>query len=513
MSARSLVYGSRHMLVAGHPLAATAGLEALQQGGTFVDAAIAAAAVITVVLPNASTIGGDAFMLVHEAGKPTIGLNGSGPCPSSYSPADFPAGIPRRGPQSATVPALVRAWHDVHVRFGKLPWNRLFTRAIQHAEEGFPLSDDVARSIQLNRALLEKDPGCADMFLRDGGLRAGEIFRQPGLASTLQAVADQGVAGFCEGRVPEALSRCVVERGGGFRSADFPAVTTEWTEPLAIDHGGLTIQVMPPNSVGLFLLVQLRLLARSGIDWTAVGDEERLAALMLATERTLKTARPWIADPRTSVRARRPDIEALVALAEAVPDPTSLPPNPGGTSIISVADSEGNGIVLVQSVFQAWGAGVLDRETGVLLNNRLSGFSHEPGHDNAIAPGKRPAHTLCPVMAIEPGGRLRYLTGSPGGLGQTITDAQVLTNLIDRRMGIAESIHAPRWSADLNGAFILEDEFPDALLAALSRRGLAVRRGPYGTPYFGSAQVIELRANGTLAGVADHRREDCLLAG
>jgi gamma-glutamyltranspeptidase/glutathione hydrolase len=513
MSARSVVYGSRHMLVAGHPLAAAAGSEALQRSGSFVDAAIAAAAVITVVLPNASTIGGDAFMLIHEAGKPTIGLNGSGPCPLSYAAADFPDGIPRRGPRSATVPTLVRAWHDAHERFGKLPWESLFTRAIEHAAEGFSLSNDVARAIQLNNALLQSDPGCADVFLRNGGLRAGELFRQPELAKTLETIASRGIAGFCEGWVPEALARCVVARGGGFRAEDFHALSTEWVEPLAIQHGGLTVEVMPPNSVGLFLLLQLRLLARAGIDWMRVGDVDRLAALMLATERTLKAARPWIADPRSSARVRRPDIEALVAAAESIPQPAPLPPNPGGTSIISVADASGNGIVLVQSVFQAWGAAVLDRETGVLLNNRLSGFTHEPGHENVIAPGKRPAHTLCPVMVLERSGSLRYLAGSPGGLGQTVTVAQVLTNLIDRRMGIAESIQAPRWSADLNGNFIVEDAFPDAVLVELGERGFAVQRGPYGTPYFGSAQMIELLANGTLAGVADHRREDRLLAG
>jgi gamma-glutamyltranspeptidase/glutathione hydrolase len=499
------------MIVSGHPLATTAGFEALQEGGTVVDAAIAAAAVLAVVLPQACTVGGDAFMLIHRAAEGTFGLNGSGRCPAGVTADKFPDGVPQRGPNSAVVPSLVRAWHDAHSRFGRIEWPRLFARAIQHAREGFPLSDDAAQSIRANRALLESDPGCTDAFLRGGGLQAGEVFRQEALAHTLARIALEGPAGFYEGRVPVALGARVTERGGALRAGDFADVRTQWVAPLAVEYRGRTIVVMPPNSFGLLLSLQLKLIEREPLDWESAGDGERLALLVGAWNRAQGAGRRLIADPAFVPQASHVDIESVVARAAALPANGAGLPNLGGTAIVSVADRDGNGIVLVQSVFRAWGAAVLDPETGILLNNRLYGFSAERGHPNVIAPGKRPAHTLCPVMVKE-GEALRYLTASPGGTGQTITVAQVLTNVFDRKMGLADAVAAPRWSSDIAGKLIAESTIPREALEALAARGFKLEPGPAGTPYFGSAQLIEIRRNGILAGAADRRREDCLLA-
>lgn len=509
MAADSLTYGSRHMIVSGHPLATTAGLELLDEGGSVVDAAIGAAAVLAVVLPQACTLGGDAFMLIHRSGEGTVGLNGSGRCPAGLSADRFPDGIPGRGPNSASVPSVVRAWHDAHARFGKLPWRHLFRRAIAHASEGFPLSDDVARSIQANRALLQTDAACAQTFLQDGGLAAGGLFRQEALGATLKRIAEEGADAFFEGRVSAAISACIQNRGGVMSSNDFAAVRCEWVEPLVARYRGRTLAVMPPNSYGLLLLLQMKLLERAHIDWKTVTDDERLAALLGAWSRAYAAGRDSIADP--SPTTAKVDVDALAERAAQLPETIKSAPNPGGTAVVAVGDRHGNGTVLVQSVFRAWGAAVLDPETGVLLNNRLSAFSVEHGHPNEIAPGKRPAHTLCPAMVLE-GGALRFLVGSPGGTGQTITMTQVLTNVLDRQFNLAQAVAAPRWSSDLSGNLITESTIPASVVETLNARGFAVAAGAAGAPYFGSAQLIEVRANGVLAGAADHRREDCLLA-
>jgi len=511
MARHSLSYGRRHMILSGHKLASLAGMELLEEGGSVIDAAIGAAAVMSVVLPSACSLGGDAFMLVHKRDEGVIGLNGSGPCPLKRSIDDFPDGIPIRGPDSATIPALVRAWYELHRRFGRLKWKSLFRRATEHAANGFPLSDDIAAAIASSRPLLEKDPGCAELFLRDGGVKAGELFRQEALARTLDAIAQKGPGAFHEGDMPRRLCDYVGSRGGAWEPEDFAQVKVEWVQPLATAYRGMSVQAMPPNSFGLYLLLQLKLVERAGLDWLRAPDEVRLALLIRAAQQAFVAGRDNVADPAASPQAGNPDLDAVLAKIADEPRGRGRIPNGGGTAIASVADGEGNGCVLVQSVFRAWGAAVLDPETGVLLNDRLSGFNIERGHPNMVAPRKRPAHTLCPVMVLD-GRRLRYLAGSPGGPGQTITLTQLLTNLLDRGMTPAEAVEAPRWSVGHSGELILEGSFPDETARKLQAEGLAVTLAQKPVPFFGSAQLIELRETGLLAGSADLRREDCLLA-
>ena len=180
--------------------------------------------------------------------------------------------------------------------------------------------------------------------------------------------------------------------------------------------------------------------------------------------------------------------------------------NQGGTAVISVADPEGNGITLVQSVFTPFGSAVADAETGIVLNDRMIGFTMEPGHPNEVAPGKRPAHTLNPVMVME-GERLRFLLGTPGGPGQTVTLTQVLSNLVDLKMNISEAVHTPRWSQGRQGEPLVEADVPDDVVATLEAAGIPVSTIEGGSPFFGSAEGIEIGSDGVLRGAADHRRE------
>ncbi len=494
-------------MAAGHGLAAEAGQEILLAGGNFADAAIAAAAVLAVVRPSGCTIGGDCMILLDHHQQGCLGLNGSGACPQGLSADDFPVRIPVTGPRSATMPTLVRAWAALHKRFGRLEWPALFHRAIEAAEVGFPLSRDVANGISASNGVLARDPGCTAVFLADGGIRAGESLRQPALAQTLRAIANDGADAFYEGDIARSISDYVVGRGGAFTPADFATATVEWVEPLRLGYHGFDVRVLPPNSYGLYLLLQLRLLDQAAPRWDAIDDAERLGTLIEAAQSAFAAGDRWVADPAVAPGSKQPDIDAVLAQARA----GGSMQNPGGTSVVSVVDDEGSAIVLVQSVFGPWGGAVLDPATGVLLNNRMNGFTLEPGHPNVLAPGKRPAHTLCPCLVFDQSG-LRYLVSSPGGRGQTITVAQAITNLVDRRATLSDTVRVPRWSSDRAGAVILEDEFPDEILGALASSGIAAGRNLNNSPNFGTLQLVERRSDGLLSCVPDHRREDVALA-
>jgi len=504
---RGFVSGRRGLVTTGHALATEAGRETLLAGGNFVDAAIAAAAVLAVVRPSGCTIGGDCMILLDHHQQVCIGLNGSGACPQGLSADDFPARISTTGPRSATVPTLVRAWAALHERFGRLQWRDLFHRAIEAAEVGFPLSDDVANGISASHGVLARDPGCSAILLANGGVRAGETFRQPALAQTLRAIANDGADAFYEGDIARSISAYVAGRGGALTVADFAAASVEWVEPLRLGYHGVDVRVLPPNSYGLYLLLQLRLLDQAAPQWDDIDDAERLRTLIGAAQKAFAAGDRWVADPVVAPRSKQPDIEDVLTQGES----GGSMKNPGGTSVVSVVDGEGSAIVVVQSVFGPWGGAVLDPTTGVLLNNRMNGFALERGHPNIIAPGKRPAHTLCPCLVFDEAG-LRYLVSSPGGRGQTITLAQAITNLIDRRATLSDTVRMPRWSSDRAGAVILEDEFPDEILDALASAGIDAGRNINNGPNFGTLQLVERRPDGLLSCFPDHRREDVALA-
>lgn len=512
MIARSPVYGTRGMVVSGHPLASLGGWQTLEQGGSVADAAIAAAAVLAVALPQACTLGGDALVLIHGAGgSGTVGLNASGPAPAEAEPRAFADGIPQRGIRSVSVPGVVGGWEALHRRHGRLPWPRLFERAIELAEDGVPVSRTLAQAIILHREMLEADPACRALLLPGGApLAAGAVLQQPALAATLRAVAQGGSKAFYEGWPAEALGRLSARHGGLLAAEDLRGYAPEWVEPIETRYRDLTVRVMPPNSFGLLMLLQLNALA--GFDLAALGPEsaERLALLVAAARAAFAEGRRFVADPRPAPAPVRdllgPRTTARLREAVSLGVAAALPPNPGGTAVVSVADRAGSGVTLIQSVFLVFGSGVADPETGIVLNNRMIGFTTEPEHPNQVAPGKRPAHTLNPVMAFRDG-RLRYLLGTPGGPGQTLTLTQVLVNLVDHGMDLARAVTAPRWSMDLGSEAIVEADIPDPVVERLRVLGQPVERARPGAPFFGSAEAIEVLPNGVLCGAADHRRD------
>jgi gamma-glutamyltranspeptidase/glutathione hydrolase len=509
---RSPVYGRRGMVVSGHSLASMAGVRVIENGGTLVDAMIATSAVLCVTIPQATSLGGDAFILYRDAkAKKTYGLNASGPAPRGATPDKFPGGMVARGPLAGSVPGLVRGWEEMHAKFGKTKWSELLAPAIDLAENGHPLSRVLAAGLTLFRKDVEADPGCAALYFKDGKpLPRAHMLHQPALARTLKLIAEGGSAAYYEGPIARDLGGYHQAKGGLLSVEDFKGYKPEWIDPIATDYRGRTVQVMPPTSFGLLMLLQLN--ALKGIasqDLAAMGDADRLDVLIRAMRTAFAEGLDHIADPRVAPAPldRLLGAETTARMQEAVKNgqPAKVAGMRGGTSCIAMADAEGNAMTVVQSVFHVFGAAFLDPTTGILMNNRMMGFTTKAGHPNVVAPDKRPAHTLNPVMVLS-GDKAKYLISTPGGPAQTISNTQVLTNLVDRGMELSEAIEAPRWSITMGGDPVLEDGYPDAVAAALAARGHRLSRAT-GASYFGSSKCLEILDNGVLAGAADPRRE------
>jgi gamma-glutamyltranspeptidase/glutathione hydrolase len=510
MSGIRPVYGRSAAISCSHPAAAAAGWETLARGGNVVDAALASATVLTVVLPQASTIGGDAFIMFHDAkAEKTFGLNASGLSPASLNQASLTAAQIERGPLSCTTPGVVAGWEMLHRRFGMTSWSDLFSRAIELAGLGFPASPGLASATAAHRALLEQDPGASKLFLENGPLKAGVLFRQPALAATLQKISDAGGDGFYRGSTAASIGHYIQSRGGALAESDFAPCRPDWVEPLALNYCGLDVRVMPPNSYGLYMLLQLAALSDVDFSGLSATAPERYAALIAAAKAAFAAGDEYVANPAV-VGANTPECLSKAGIDELRRDfreraGTSLP-NRGGTTVIAVVDDHGNAAAIVQSVFLVYGSAVADPETGILLNDRMLGFTLQKDHPNSVKPSKRPAHTLNPVMTFDKNG-LRHVLLTPGGPGQTLTLTQVLQATINHHLPLHEAIALPRWSMDLVGGVLLENELPQPIFDAVNKLGIAAGRGAKGSPFFGSAECIERLPGGGIVAVADSRRE------
>lgn len=507
---RSPVYGTGGMVVSGHSMASMAGLRVLERGGNVIDAMIATSAVLCVILPHATSLGGDAFILHHSAktGK-TEGLNASGHAPAGATPEFFKNGMKSRGPLAFSIPGIVRGWEEIHQKHGSLPWKDLFADAIA-AAECHPLSRVLGAALHLFRADVEADPGCAALYYPGGEpLKGGDLVRQPVLADTLREIADSGSAPYYEGRIGKSIGDYSQANGGLASAADFEGYKPEWVTPLETDYRGRSVRVMPPNSYGLLMLMQLN--ALSGVSSKDLdGDEAtRVGYLMRAMRASFAEGQHHIADPRTNPapidQLLGGDMTAKLRDAVMTGTHPSLSHPAGGTSCITIADASGDAVSVVQSVFHVFGGAFLDPGTGILMNNRMTGFVTDPSHASSVAPHKRPSHTLNPVVVLE-GGKVRYLMTTPGGPAQTITNVQILSNMVDRGMELAAAIEEPRWSINLHGAALLDDAYSEDTANKLAAMGFPTERAA-GASYFGSAKMMEILPNGVMAGAADDRRE------
>ena len=520
---RSVVRSQHAMVASSQPLASQVGLEVLKRGGNAVDASIAMAAMLNVTEPMMTGIGGDAFMLVYwSRTKELKGLNASGRAPRALSLDYFArkkiTQMPQFGMESITVPGAFDGWVTLLEKYGTMPLADLLSPAIECAENGFPVMEKTAEDWNAETAKLQKTPAAAANYLIDGRApRPGEIFRQPHLARTLRTLARGGRDAFYKGEIAKAIADYCEKNGGFISLADLAAQKSEWVEPISTDYRGYTVYEIPPNGQGLTALLTLNIL--EGFDLAALRKQpvRYYHTLIEATKIAFADRNRYIADPAF---AKVPVAELLskdyAAKRRALINPHKAldAPPPGAmnagsdTTYFTVVDKDGNAVSFINSLFDAFGSGIVAGDTGIVLQNRGSSFSLDPSHPNHLEPGKRPFHTIIPAMVFKDD-KLFMSFGVMGGGIQPQGHVQVLVNIIDLGMGLQQAIEAPRFRYMSGRDVLLEDEIPKAVIDRLVALG-HVRASPPGLlrSSMGGGQAIMIDPlNGTLMGASDPRKD------
>jgi oxamate amidohydrolase len=541
---RPPTFAPRGMVATSHVLASGAGLEVLRRGGSAVDAAIAANAVLCVAYPHMAGLGGDGFWLIGRRGSGEVrALNASGPAAQMatreyYRERGQAEEIPSRGAMAAlTVPGAVDGWRAAHEEYGRMEWRDLFADAIRYAREGIAVSRSLADWTAEDVPVLREYAQTGAIFLRDGqARREGEVFRQAALADTFEALAAGGArGGFYEGEPARRVCEALAGEGSPLREEDFAGFRAEWVEPISTTYRGYTVYEMPPNTQGFAALQILNLI--EGFDVRAWGDGsiEYYHHLAEAVKLAFADRDAWLTDPkfvdipldrlldkgyagqrREMIRAdgslEMEGVEPGVAFAGS----GSRRAPSGDTCAFSAADDQGLVVSAIQSIYHDFGSGVVGGDTGMILQNRGSFFSLEEGHPNRLEPGKRTFHTLIPAMMLKDGEP--YLAyGTMGGEGQPQTQAAMVTRLIDFEYDVQQAIEAPRWlmgrtwgtkSRDLS----LEARIPGEVVRGLQLLGQPVKMLPEWDDNMGHAQAIRIdREQGLLEGGADPRGDGAAL--
>jgi gamma-glutamyltranspeptidase/glutathione hydrolase len=531
LGTRSVTLARRGMIATSQPLASSAGLGVLRAGGNAVDAAVAAAAVLAVVEPTMTGLGGDLFALVFDARDSRLrGLNASGRAARAARLEAFAdrglRAMPSRGGASVTVPGAVAGWEELLRLHGTQSMADVLAPAIEYARDGFPVAEIVAAQWREAREVLEIDPDAARTFLPGGRApEAGEVFANPRLARTLQAIADGGADAFYRGPLARAFASHLSARGGLLDAADFAEHRVDWVEPLRTSYRGVEVCELPPNTQGFVALQMLNVL--EGFDLRSLGHNsaEHLHLLIEAKRLAFADRDAFLADParvppavlreltsKAYAAMRRTPIDQARAAAAVEPGMgrpgrESPPPGRGDTVCLSAVDSQGNAVSLIQSLFESFGSGVVAGDTGVVFHNRGSLFSLDPAHPNCIEPGKRPLHTLIPGMALRDG-RPWLSFGVMGGDMQPQGHVQVLVNLIDFGMRIQEAGDAARVRHSPAGVAV-ESGIGAEARAGLAAKGHAVVETP---GVFGGFQGVMIDpASGVLAGGSDVRKDGVAL--
>ena len=531
------VRGTSGAVSSGHPLASAAGYEVLRRGGNAVDAAITMAGVLAVVRPHMNGVGGDAFAIFYagESGE-VVAMNGSGRAgalatPEFFRASDGTAEIPETGASSVSVPGAVAAWEDALDRFGTISLAEALEPAIRYAREGFPVSTRLESDFREQSGALS-EAGQAQYLPGGSPPPVGSLLENPALAETMERIAAHGKAGFYQGPVAERISRFLEEEGGYLRPPDFRAHTTTWVAPLSSNYQRHRILVLPPNTQGIAQLQQMTM--AEDFDLRTMGNysADYLHTLIEVKKLAFADRDMWAVDPEfvdipldglldaDYLHERATLVDAARAMAEVEPgivpdgpsiaiadDPAELDDS-GDTVYLTAVDRWGNAVSWIQSLFHGFGSGLFEPETGVMLQNRGALFTLEDGHPNQVAPGKRPYHTLTPLMALDSVGKLAFTLGTPGGDSQTQSLLAIVNNLLLFGMTPQEAVEAPRYRSFPGLQVALEDRIPTGVRAELARRGHDLQLVHGWTATFGGAHMIRVEpGTGTLTVASDPRRE------
>lgn len=521
LAGRSTVHARNGMVATSHPQAALAAIEILKAGGTAADAAIAASALLAVIEPQSTGIGGDCFALVQPKGTGKItAYNGSGRAPAAAKAEWFLEkgidAIPLTSPHSVTVPGAIDAWATILRDHGRFGLDKVLQPAIKAAAEGYVVAPRIAFDWANGFNKLKKGANTERYLLPHGeAAKTGDVITQPELAITLKLIADKGPDGFYKGAVAEDMVETLRGLGGLHTLEDFAEHRTETTSPIGTIYKGLDVWQCPPNGPGITMLVMLNILSR--FDLTKFGplSVERFHLEAEATRIAYMIREQHIGDPQ------HVDVDVLgilakefaeehyshIALDKLLDLPVVSPPMNPSTVYITVVDEERNVCSFINSIAHSFGSAIVSNKTGVLLQNRGAGFRIQPGHPNCIAPKKRPLHTIIPALATE-NGRARMSWGVMGGQYQPVGQVHVLTNVLDYGLDMQEAIDLPR-GLHYEDVYQLEDGVPAATVEGLKALGHKVV--PIGTPHGGGQGIWIDWDKGTLTGGSDPRKDGCAL--
>jgi gamma-glutamyltranspeptidase/glutathione hydrolase len=495
-STRSVVIAQNGAIATSQPLATAAGLRVLQSGGNAIDAAVTAAAVLSVVEPTMTGIGGDLFAIVYDAKSRSVhGLNSSGRAPAAATLEAFQQRhlqkIPLRGPLSVSVPGVVDGWNELLTKHGTITLAQALEPAIRYARDGYGVSEIVSWQWREVLDVLSSDPHTASVLLPGGKPpAAGDVFQNPALATSLEQIAKGGRDAFYKGPIAKAIADELQKRGGLITAQDIAASHPDWVDPISTTYRGYKVLELPPNTQGIVSLEMLNIL--EGYDLKALGHNTAAYLHLLVEAKRIAFADrdAWIGDPSATPQAaiakmlskdyaasRRKEISPDHARDHAPltldgRGTTGLEEHPqakGDTVYLTAVDGQGNAISLIQSLFEIFGSGIVAGDTGIVLQNRGSLFSLTPGHPNQVAPGKRPFHTLIPAMVLKDE-RPWFSFGVMGGDMQAQGHVQVLLNLIDFGMNVQEAGEVARFRHSPDG-LALESAIPADVRFGLSTRG------------------------------------------
>lgn len=515
---RSAAVASEGMAATSHPFATLTALDVLRAGGNALDAAIAAVAVLGVVEPQSTGIGGDCFCLYSPKAGAPIALNGSGRAPRKARVEWYVehgmVGIAPETPHAVTVPGAVDAWCRLNQDYGTKTMAELVEPAARYAEVGVPISPRVAHDFAGLSEKVARDPYAAKVFLRDGRLpQFGDILKQPALAATLRRIGREGRDAFYRGPVAAEIVTRLNELGGLHTIDDFAEQRSDYVTPISSEYRGATVFECPPNGQGLAALMILNIL--SGYRLAKPDEADYIHLLAEATKAGYAARDTYFGDPAQvavpverllskdyadAVHAR---IDRNRASAPILPDATPHK----DTVYLCVVDRDRNAVSFINSLFHPFGSAIYAPESGVMLHCRGAFFRTTPGHPNAIAPGKRPVHTIIPGMMMRDG-RAEMPFGVMGGNYQACGHAHFLSQMLDQGVDPQTALEAPRSFAD-GGMLVLENTISTTAATDLTRRGHDVC---WADAPHGGGQAIQIdHRRGVLIGGSDPRKDGCAL--
>jgi gamma-glutamyltranspeptidase / glutathione hydrolase len=521
---RSMVITQAGIVASESPLASKAGVAVLERGGNAVDAAIAAHAVMTVVAPMWNGIGGDLFAIVYDAksGK-YYGLNASGWAPAAQSVERLHQKglqeVPLRGIESATVPGAVDGWQKLLDRFGKKKLNELLAPAIQIAEDGFPVTEWIAPHFAKSADLLRNNEAAAKTFLiNDRPPRLGEVMRNPDLAWSLRQIAQGGRDAFYRGQITKSLLELSTRHGGAFTAKDFSDYSSEWVEPISTMYRGWTVYELPPNLQGIGALVMLNIMEQFDLHKFGLNSTRALHVQIEAKKLAYADVLRYVGDPKMSKlpvsgmlsKTYAAERAKLIDMDHANCDvaPGTPVPDAGDTTYLSVVDSVGNMVSLIESNYEEFGSGLVADGTGFVLHDRGALFSMDRNSPNVIAGHKRPLHTIIPAFMEK--GQTRIAFGIMGGWNQAQAHAQFVSHIVDFDQNIQMALETARFTKKtFSGCDVqLENRIPGGVRPELEAKGhkLTMHNG-FSDEFGGGQAVMRDYAAGVNYGASDPRKD------